>query len=54
MQLVFAQELSESSELRVAGQVRERLHLLQLTPHQVEVVRCLFVLVISQSRCCPI
>merc|ERR1711990_538955 len=29
------QELSESSELRVAGQVRERLHLFHLTPHQV-------------------
>ena len=32
------QELSESSELRVAGQVRERLHLSHLTPHQVRVI----------------
>ena len=29
------QELSESSELVVAGQVRERLHLAHLSPQQV-------------------
>ena len=37
MQLLSAQELSESSELTVAGRVRERLHLFHLTPHQVRV-----------------